>query len=203
MSLLRVVALACVNAALLAAADSDIDVAIRGVLTRYLRFTTSDLADLQAGKVVRHGLDSTAAGEVGVVGAVRINAPKAKFLTHVRDIPDSRAAPTWCRSVDSAGRRRLDDLAALTVEAADFDSRSMPGWQLRRMAPRGGDSACRTGDRSGAGCAAAPPRSSNRCCLDDATAASTAVPVASNSTTMARPIRPRRVRWRAAELACA
>jgi hypothetical protein len=124
MSLLRVVALACVNAALLAAADSDIDVAIRGVLTRYLRFTTSDLADLQAGKVVRHGLDSTAAGEVGVVGAVRINAPKAKFLTHVRDIARFKSSPDVVQIGRFSRPPTLDDLAALTVEAADFDSRA-------------------------------------------------------------------------------
>jgi len=87
MSLARVIALACVNAALLAAADSDVDVAIRGVLTRYMRFTTGELGDLQAGKVVRHGLDSTAAGEVGVAGAVRINSPKTKFLARVPSAP--------------------------------------------------------------------------------------------------------------------
>jgi hypothetical protein len=124
MSLPRVIALACVNAALLAAADSDINVTIRSVLTRYLRFTTSELADLQAGKVVRHGLDSTAAGEVGVVGAVRINAPKAKFLTRVRDIARFKSGPDVVQIGLFSRPPTLDDLAALTVEAADFDSRA-------------------------------------------------------------------------------
>jgi len=124
MSLPRVIALACVNAALLAAADSDINVTIRGVLTRYLRFTASELADLQAGKVVRHGLDSTAAGEVGVVGAVRINAPKAKFLTRVRDIARFKSGPDVLQIGLFSRPPTLDDLAALTVEATDFDSRA-------------------------------------------------------------------------------
>jgi len=124
MSLQRVVALACVSAALLAAADSDIELAIRGVLTRYLRFTTSELADLRAGKVVRHGLDSTAAGEVGVVGGVRINAPKAKFLTRVRDITRFKSGPNVVQIGRFSQPPTLDDLAALTVEAADFDSRA-------------------------------------------------------------------------------
>jgi hypothetical protein len=124
MSLPRVIALACVNAALLAAADADIDVAIRGVLTRYLRFTTSALTDLQAGKVVRHGLDSTAAGEVGVVGAVRINAPKAKFLARVRDITRFKSGPDVLQIGRFSRAPTLDDLAALTVETADFDSRA-------------------------------------------------------------------------------
>jgi hypothetical protein len=123
MSLLRVIALACVNAALLAASDSDIDVAVRGVLTRYLQLTTSDLADLQAGKVVKRGLDSTAAGEVGVVGAVRINAPKAKFLTRVRDIVRFKSGPDVVQIGRFSRPPTLDDLAALTVEAADFDRR--------------------------------------------------------------------------------
>src|SRR5262245_54995581 len=119
MSFLRVVALACVGAALLAAAESDIDLPIRGVLTRHLRFTTSELADLQAGKVVRHGLDSTAAGEVGVVGGVRINAPKAKFLTHVRDITRFKSGPDVLQIGRFSRPPTLDDLSALTVETAE------------------------------------------------------------------------------------
>jgi hypothetical protein len=124
MILPRLIALTCINAALIAAVDSDINVAIRGVLTRYLRFTTSELADLQEGKVVRHGLDSTAAGEVGVVGAVRINAPKAKFLTHVRDITRFKSGPDVLQIGRFSRPPTLDDLSALTVEAADFDSRA-------------------------------------------------------------------------------
>lgn len=123
MSLPRGVALTCISAALLAAADSDIDVAIRGVLTRYLRFTTSELADLQAGKVVRHGLDSTAPGEVGVVGAVRINTPKTKFLTRVRDITRFKSGPDVLQIGRFSRPPTIDDLASLTVEPADFDVR--------------------------------------------------------------------------------
>ena len=123
MILPRLIALTCITAALIAAADSDINVAIRGVLTRYLRFTTSELADLQAGKVVKHGLDSTAAGEVGVVGAVRINAPKAKFLARVRDIARFKSGPDVLQIGRFSRQPTLDDLAALTVEAADFDRR--------------------------------------------------------------------------------
>ena len=123
MILPRLIALTCINAAVIAAADSDINVAIRGVLTRYLRFTTSELADLQAGKVVKHGLDSTASGEVGVVGAVRINTPKAKFLARVRDIARFKSGPDVLQIGRFSRQPTLDDLAALTVEAADFDGR--------------------------------------------------------------------------------
>ena len=120
---LRVIGPVLVGAATLAAVESDIDTAIRGVLTRYLRFTTSELADLQAGKVVRHGLDSTAAGEVGVVGAVRIRAPKAKFLTHVRDIARFKGGPDVLQIGKFSRTPTIDDLASLTVEQSDFDVR--------------------------------------------------------------------------------
>jgi hypothetical protein len=124
MSLLRAIAPMFVSAAMLAAAESDIDVAIRGVLTRYLRFTTSELADLQAGKVVKHGLDSTAAGEVGVVGAVRINASKMKFLTRVRDIARFKSGPDVLQIGRFSRPPTIDDLASLTVEPGDFDVRA-------------------------------------------------------------------------------
>jgi hypothetical protein len=147
---LRVIGPVLVGAATLAAVESDIDTAIRGVLTRYLRFTTSELADLQAGKVVRHGLDSTAAGEVGVVGAVRIRAPKAKFLTHVRDIARFKSGPDvlqigeFSRPPTHRRSRRPDR------RGERLRRPGVPGWQLRRTAARGGDSACRAGGRSGA-----------------------------------------------------
>jgi len=123
MSLLRVICPMLVGAATLAAVESDIDTAIRGVLTRYLRFTTSELADLQAGKIVRHGLDSTAAGEVGVVGAVRIKAPKATFLTRVRDIARFKSGPDVLQIGKFSRPPTIDDLASLTVEPSDFDVR--------------------------------------------------------------------------------
>ncbi len=124
MSLLRVICPMLVGAATLAAVESDIDTAIRGVLTRYLRFTTSELADLQAGKVVKHGLDSTAAGEVGVVGAVRINVPKGKFLTRVRDIARFKSGPDVLQIGRFSRPPTIDDLASLTVDTADFDVRA-------------------------------------------------------------------------------
>jgi len=123
MSLLRGIAPMFVGAAILAAPDSDFDVVIRGVLTRYLRFTTSELADLQAGKIVRHGLDSTAAGEVGVVGAIKINAPKTKFLTQVHDIARFKSGPDVLQIGKFSRPPTIDDLASLTVEPGDFDAR--------------------------------------------------------------------------------
>ena len=121
MSLARAVAVALTCASVLAAADSNIDVAIRGVLTRYLRFTTTELADLQAGKVVRHSLEAGVLGEVGVVGAVKINAPKVAFLARVRDIARFKSGPDVLQIGMFSRPPALDDLAKLTVDVNDFD----------------------------------------------------------------------------------
>src|SRR5260221_13788967 len=62
-------------------------------LRRYLRFTTSELADLERGRIVKHGLPSPTPGELAVAGAVRVNAPKAAFFPRVRDIPRFKSGP--------------------------------------------------------------------------------------------------------------
>ena len=66
-------------AMLAADSTSDINLDVRAVLTRYLRFGSVELADLQRGKVVRHGIDTNAAGEIAVAGAVKVNAAKSAW----------------------------------------------------------------------------------------------------------------------------
>jgi hypothetical protein len=107
--------------AVLAAAESDIDWTIREVLTRHLRFTGGELSELQGDKVVRHGLDSGAAGEVGVVGAVKVRARKAAFLARVHDIARFKSGPDILQIGKFSHTPKLDDLAALTVDSGDFD----------------------------------------------------------------------------------
>lgn len=121
MRLARALAAALICAAVLAAAESDIDWTIRGVLTRYLRFTISELADLQGDKVVRHGLDSGAVGEVGVVGAVKVHARKAVFLARVRDIVRFKSGPDILQIGTFSHPPRVEDLASLTIDKSDFD----------------------------------------------------------------------------------
>ena len=121
MSLARALAATLGCAAVLAAAESDIDWTIRAVLTRYLGFTISELSDLQGDKVVRHGLDSGAAGEVGVVGAVKVRARKAAFLARVHDIRRFKSGPDILQIGTFSHPPMVDDLAALSVERSDFD----------------------------------------------------------------------------------
>ena len=118
------VLLAMSVAALAIAADSDIDVAVRGVMTRYLRFGVTELADLERGRTARHSLEALAAGEIGVAGAVLVNAPKARFMERARDIVRFKRGPDVLQIGRFSNPPKIEDLAALTVDADDFDPRS-------------------------------------------------------------------------------
>ncbi|HWF83444.1 MAG TPA: hypothetical protein VG222_01275, partial [Vicinamibacterales bacterium] len=58
---------------------------VRAVLTGELRFSAQDFADLEQGKTVKHTLKG-GTGEIAVVGAVRVRAPKARLIERVRDV---------------------------------------------------------------------------------------------------------------------
>ncbi|MBI3492821.1 MAG: hypothetical protein HY047_13745 [Acidobacteria bacterium] len=111
-------------AALAPAPASDIAPEVRSVLTPYLRFSAAELADLQRGKLVKHGLDTSAPGEVAVVAAVRVNASKTAFLERLRDIVRFKRGPNVLQIGRFSQTPTLADIAALTVDADDFDVRS-------------------------------------------------------------------------------
>ena len=102
-------------------AQPEIDPAVRGVLTRLLRFSASDLADLQRGRVVRHTLDAKAPGEIGAAAGVRIGAPKTAFLAAARDIVRFKSGPGVVQIGRFSSPPSLDDLDALVVGPDDFD----------------------------------------------------------------------------------
>ena len=118
----RVLALACA-AALLVAADpnDDINHEVRGVLTRYLRFTTTELADLHRGRIVKHSIDSDVPGELAVAGAVRVNVSKNEFLARVRDITRFKSSPDVLQIGRFSDPPTWQDLAALTIDGDDFN----------------------------------------------------------------------------------
>jgi hypothetical protein len=120
----RAVVLLVLGAGVAAAQDLDIELAVRAVLTQQLRFSASELADVRRGQVVKHGLPSRAPGEVAVVGAVRVGAPKASFFARVRDIARFKSGPRVLQIGRFSNPPTLDDLAALTVDKDDFDVRS-------------------------------------------------------------------------------
>ena len=93
------------------------------VLSHDLGFSSSDLTDLERGKVVKHILPPRAPEEVGVVGAVRIRGSRDHLIAAYRDIVTFRKSVN--PPVLAIGRfsERLDpsDLDALTTD--DFDLR--------------------------------------------------------------------------------
>lgn len=116
-------ALAVVSAvaAMAQAPASDIAPDLRLALTRDLRFSSSELGDLQRGKIVKHGIDTKSAGEVAVVGAVRVHASKAAFLERVRDIVRFKRSPNVLQIGRFSAMPAVEDLDALTVSRDDFD----------------------------------------------------------------------------------
>ncbi len=118
------VAVVMAGAALPQTAASDISADIRMVLVRDLRFSTAELADLQRGKVVKHGIATSAPGEIAAVGAVRVNASKAAFLDRVRDIVRFKRGPDILQIGRFGNPPSLDDIVAPTVDKDDFDVRA-------------------------------------------------------------------------------
>jgi hypothetical protein len=116
------VVLACAAPAVAFAADLAPDV--RTVLTRDLLFSRADLADIDQGKVVKHGLSASAPGEIAVVGGTRVNAPKALFLDRVRDIKAFKRGPDVVQIGTFSTPPVLEDLSALTIDTGDLDVRT-------------------------------------------------------------------------------
>lgn len=118
-----VIALLWVAAAGVPLADG-IATDVQTVLARDLQFSAGDLADLEHGKIVKHTLKGGGAGEIGVVGATRVNAPKARLLDRVRDVATFKRGPDVVQIGTFSTPPVEADLAALTVGAGDFDVRS-------------------------------------------------------------------------------
>jgi hypothetical protein len=106
------------------AQDAPIDADVQALLTTRLAFSADELRDLRRGQVVKHGLATSAPGEVAVAGAVRIRAPKSAFFARVRDIARFKNGPGVLQIGRFSSPPVLDDLAALTVDQDDFDPRS-------------------------------------------------------------------------------
>jgi hypothetical protein len=119
-------ALAVALAAVLhaAAQQPDLDAEIRGVLTRFLKFSAGDLADLQRGRIVKHDLDARAPGEFGVAGAARIRGSRAAFLAAARDIVGFKKDAGVLQIGRLSDPPTLGDLDGLTVDRDDFDASS-------------------------------------------------------------------------------
>jgi hypothetical protein len=109
--------------ALAAAPVSDLQPELRALLTRELKFSPSDLADLEKGQVVTRGLGATATGEIAAVGGVRVNARRETFVKRYRDIAHFKRGAEVLQIGRFSDPPRMEDLAPLTVNKQDLDVR--------------------------------------------------------------------------------
>ncbi|HEY7292309.1 MAG TPA: hypothetical protein VH583_20900 [Vicinamibacterales bacterium] len=109
---------------LAAAVQAAIEPDVKDALVRNLRFSSSEIADLQKGKVVKHGVEASAPGELAVVGAVRVQAPVERLIESVRQITDFKRGPDVMQIGRFSDPPVLEDLAPLTITKEDFDASS-------------------------------------------------------------------------------
>jgi len=102
---------------------SDLQPELRGLLSNTLKFSPSELADLEKGKVVAHGLGATAAGEEGAVGAARIKSRKEAFIDRYRDIVQFKRGPGVLAIGLFGDPPSVADLAALPLDTRDVNLR--------------------------------------------------------------------------------
>jgi hypothetical protein len=100
----------------------DLDPVVADVLTRSLNFSSRELSDLVRGRAVKHGLDAHASGEFAVAGAIKIFATRKAFLDAARDIVRFKAGAEVVQIGRFSSPPAIEDLAALTVDANDFDA---------------------------------------------------------------------------------
>ena len=116
-----VVPLAAIDAA--AAPGSDLQPELRGLLSNALKFSPSELADLEKGKVVAHRLGANAEGEEGAVGAARIKSRKEAFIDQYRDIVRFKRGPGVLAIGLFGDPPSVADLAALPLDTRDVNLR--------------------------------------------------------------------------------
>jgi hypothetical protein len=123
---LLLLALSAGSAGLLAAgpAGSDLQSQLRTILVRDLKFSSDDLSDLEHGKIVKHSLPATAAGEVAAIGGVRIRASKDRFAAAYRDIVQFKKNASVLQIGRFHQSPQLSDLDGLTITRDDFDLRN-------------------------------------------------------------------------------
>src|SRR5947207_7701083 len=139
-----IVALALATA--VGAADrppSDLQPELHRLLVGHLKFSAGEISDLERGKIVRHILPPTAAGELAVVGGVRIRGSKTQLLAAYRDIVRFKRNASVLQIGRFSNPPDPADLDALTITPDDFDLRGcrvgrcdirLPAEGIRRFA---------------------------------------------------------------------
>jgi len=125
--MLRAGLLASLVAAAVVAAGgsaSDLQPDFQRLLWADLKFSSGEIADLQQGKIVKHTLPATAPGEVAAVGAVRVNAPRERFIAAYRDIVRFKRNENVLQIGRFSNPPELSDVDGLSITKDDFDLRN-------------------------------------------------------------------------------
>jgi hypothetical protein len=96
---------------------------LRTVLLRDFKFTPQDIGELEQGQIIKRALGSASPGEIAVAGATRVDVPKEILVERFRDIVHFKSGPDVLQIGRFGSPPSVDDLAALSIDRADFDGR--------------------------------------------------------------------------------
>jgi len=113
-------------AAAIAAAPSanHIEPALRSLLAKQLKFSASDLSELERGDILTHTLGASGPGEIAAVAATWIDASAAEFIAAFRDIVHFKQGDEVLQIGLFSDPPTLEDIKALTITSDDFDGRA-------------------------------------------------------------------------------
>ena len=106
-------------------------------------FDERDIKTIESGRPVARTVDGRAAEDIGVVGAIRIQAPPTTLLARLRDIVAFEKSPSVLQIGVFGATPSLNDLKALTLDADDMSALSsctpgscdlqLPDWLIKRF----------------------------------------------------------------------
>jgi hypothetical protein len=113
-------------AAAIAAAPSanQIKPSLRSLLAKQLKFSASDLSQLEHGDTLTHTLGASGPGEIAAVAATWIDASAAEFVAAFRDIVHFKQGEEVLQIGLFSDPPTLEDIKSLTITSDDFDGRA-------------------------------------------------------------------------------
>jgi hypothetical protein len=119
----------------------------RNLVSAYLvgrmGFDERDIKAIESGRPVARTVDGRAAEDIGVVGAIRIQAPPASLLARLRDIAAFEKSPSVLQIGVFSPTPSVSDLKGLTLDADDVSALAsctpgscdlqLPDWLIRRF----------------------------------------------------------------------
>lgn len=90
------------------------------LLGHHLGFSARDLQELERGEPIARSLDASDPREIALVGATRVEVPRAYFLARFRDIEEFKRGPLVLQVGTFSDPPRLEDVEGLTLPEEDL-----------------------------------------------------------------------------------